>query len=248
MSPRPRRLPPLTAFDLEPGAVLAGKYRVVEKLGRGWEGEVYLVTELGTRIERSAKLFFPHRNPGGRAVRTYARKLHKLRHCPILIHYYTRESILFDGRTVTLLVSEFVEGERLCDFLAAQPGRRLDPFQALHLLHGLAAGIEPIHDLGEYHGDLHDENVLVRRRGLGFELKVLDMYPRGRATRQMQRSDLRDLIRLFYDAMGGRRRYAALPDEMKWICGGLKHSLIDARFPTVGRLRRHLETMEWSPD
>lgn len=242
MSPRPSAL---TAFDLEPGTRLAGKYRVVEKLGRGWEGEAYLVTELGTGIERSVKMFFPQRNPRDRAVRLYARKLHKLRHCPILIQYHTRESIRFADHAVTLLVSEYVEGDRLCDFLRRQRGRRLDPFQALHLLHDLAVGIEPMHDLGEYHGDLHDENVLIRRQGLGFELKVLDMYPRGRTTRETMQQDVRDLIRLFYDAMGGRSRYASLPPEVKWICGGLKHSLIDSRFRTIARLRRHLETLEW---
>ena len=71
-------------FGLRPGDVLAGKYRVCDLLGAGWEGEVYLVRELATGIERSAKVFFPARNPGNRALRFYAKKLHKLRHCPIL--------------------------------------------------------------------------------------------------------------------------------------------------------------------
>lgn len=248
MSPRPVTSRSIRAFDLQPGERLAGKYRIVERLGRGWEGEVYLVTEVGTGIERSVKLFFPQRNPGDRAVRFYAKKLHKLRHCPVLIQYHTHETALFDDQKITLMVSDYVEGERLYDFLKRQRGGRLDPFQALHLLHALAAGIESIHDHGEYHGDLHDENVLVRRQGLGFSLKVLDLYHWGRPSRENMRKDLHDLIRLFYDAMGGRERYAGLPPEVKWICGGLKHSLIDARFRTVARLRRHLETLEWNSE
>ena len=67
--------PRITSFDLHSGSQLGGKYEVVSRLGAGWEGEVYLVREKGTRIERTVKIFFPHRNPGNRALRFYARKL-----------------------------------------------------------------------------------------------------------------------------------------------------------------------------
>ena len=51
---------------------------MVTLLGAGWEGEVYLVRERGTGIERTVKIFFPRRNPRDRTLRFYARKLHKL--------------------------------------------------------------------------------------------------------------------------------------------------------------------------
>ena len=70
---------------------------VVERLGGGWEGEVYRVRENSTGIERSLKLFFPQRNPRNRTVRQYAKKLHKLRHCSILIHYHNQEKIEHRG-------------------------------------------------------------------------------------------------------------------------------------------------------
>ena len=38
-------------FNLKPGRVLARKYEVISILGSGWEGQVYLVCELATRIE-----------------------------------------------------------------------------------------------------------------------------------------------------------------------------------------------------
>ncbi len=80
---------------------------------------------------------------------------------------------------MSFLVSEYVEGELLSAFLKRQPGRRLSAFQGAHLLHALASGIEAIHNVGEYHGDLHTDNVIVLRHGLGFELKLLDMYSWG---------------------------------------------------------------------
>ncbi|MBT3262835.1 MAG: protein kinase [Acidiferrobacteraceae bacterium] len=239
------KAPRISSFKLSGGTLLAGKYEVVLRLGSGWEGEVYLVRECGTRIERTVKIFFPRRNLGNRALRFYARKLHKLRHCPIVIQYHTRDTFVFDGLPVSFLVSEFVEGELLSDFLKRQSGRRLNSFQAVHLLHALAAGIELIHNVGEYHGDLHTDNVIVLRYGLGFELKLLDMFSWGSPNAENIQHDVFDLIRIFYDALGGQRWYRRQPQEVKDICKGLKRSLIAREFRSAGQLCQHLEMMEW---
>jgi tRNA A-37 threonylcarbamoyl transferase component Bud32 len=239
------KAPRISSFKLSAGTLLAGKYEVVSRLGSGWEGEVYLVRECGTRIERTVKIFFPRRNLGNRALRFYARKLHKLRHCPVVIQYHTRDTFVFNGLPVSFLVSEFVEGELLSDFLKRQSGRRLNPFQAVHLLHALAVGIELIHNVGEYHGDLHTDNVIVLRHGLGFELKLLDMFSWGSPNAENIQHDVFDLIRIFYDALGGQRWYRRQPQEVKDICKGLKRSLIAREFRSAGQLCQYLEMMEW---
>ncbi len=239
--------PPLAVkdFDLKPGRVLARKYEVIRMLGTGWEGQVYLVRELATRIERAVKLFFPQRNLRDLAAKFYAQKLHKLRHCPIVIQYYTQETIIYRGLPITLLVSEFVEGELLSDFLARQPGKRLSAFPALHLLHALAKGIECIHQMKEYHGDLHTENIIVQRYGLGFDLKLLDFYHWGPPSTESVRDDVVEMVRIFHDALGGRRNYNHQPPVVKAICRGLKRGLILQNFRTAGQLREYLETIEW---
>ena len=142
-------------------------------------------------------------------------------------------------------MSEYVEGELLSGFITRQPGKRLHPFEGLHLLHPIATGLEQIHRMGEYHGDLHLENVMVRRKGLGFEVKLVDLYHWGRRTREHIEDDVCSAIRLFYDAIGGQKRYAAHGPEIKYICCGLKRSLIAKKFRTAGHLRRHLETIPW---
>lgn len=243
--PRKTTTPFLESFDLRPGRILANKYEVITKLGAGWEGEVYLVRELITGIDRAAKFFFPQRNPNNRAIAFYAKKLHKLRHSPILIQYHTQETIRYKGMPITFLVSEYVEGELLSDFLARHPGKRLTPFQALHLLHALASGIESIHHMREYHGDLHTDNVVIQRFGLGYNLKLLDMFHWGAARKENIHNDVCDLIRIFYDALGGQRHYARHPPEIKAICRGLKRSLILKKFRSAGQLREYLETMQW---
>lgn len=235
----------IDAFDFSPGAVLAGKYEVVSRLGSGWEGEVYLLREMPTGIERAAKFFFPHRNLGGKTAIFYAKKLHKLRHCPILVQYHTQETIRYRGTPITFLVSEYVEGVLLSRYLTRQPGRRLTVFEGLHLLHVLAAGVERIHHLHEYHGDLHDDNVLVRRRGIAFDVKLIDMFHWGASKPENIRDDVCNLIRIFYDAIGGPRWYSRQPPQVKAICCGLKQSLILKKFRTAGQLREYLETIEW---
>lgn len=233
-------------FDLEPGRVIAGKFEVIEKLGAGWEGEVYLVLERTTGVERAAKLFYSRADGRIRAVKFYARKLHKLRHCPILIQYHAGERIRIRGAQVSVLISEYIEGELLAQFVRRQPGRRLTQFEGLHLLHELAAGVEEIHRAGEYHGDLHDDNIIVRRKGLSFNVKLVDMYNWGRPSAENVREDVCDLVKIFYDVIGGKGAYHRHSPEVRFICSGLKRSLITRKFRTAGHMRRHIETMEWS--
>lgn len=234
------------SFNFAPGDRIAERYEIVSLLGSGWEGEVYKLRELDTGIERAGKFFFPERNKGRKTSRFYARKLHKLRHAPILIQYHASDVVRIDDQRVVFLVSEFVEGQILDEFLKHQPSKRLGVFQGLHLLHALAAGMEPIHNAREYHGDLHMGNVIVRRFGISFDLKLLDMYHYGAATTADIQDDVVDLVRLFYDAIGGADRYARQPRVVKDICRGLKRSLILKRFRTAGQLRRRLETLEWA--
>jgi serine/threonine protein kinase len=236
----------IDTFNLAEGRILARKYEVVSKLGSGWEGEVYKIRELNTGVERAAKLFFPHRNLRNKTSKFYAIKLHQLRHCSIVIQYHTEEQIIYRKTPITVLISEYVEGELFSSFLKKQPRKRLNPFQSLHLLHALTKGIEEIHNLREYHGDLHPENIIVRRYGLSFDLKLLDMFHWSTPKKQNIQDDICDLIRIFYDALGGAKRYSQQPLQVKAICCGLKRSLILKKFKTTKQLREHLETMKWT--
>lgn len=235
----------IDAFNLAPGRLLARKFEVISLLGAGWEGEVYLIRERTTGIERTAKLFFPHRNVRDKAAQFYAKKLHKLRHCPIVIQYSTQETISVRGEPVTLLISEYVEGELLSQFITRQPGKRLSAFQAVHLLHALSCGMEKIHAMGEYHGDLHTDNIILQRHGLRFDFKLVDLIHLGGLKKENIRTDVIDLIQIFYESLGGQKHYAKQPPEVKAICCGLKHSLILKKFKTAQQLRRYLETMQW---
>lgn len=235
----------LNSLDLEPGFMLSKRFEIIGKLGGGWEGEVYSIRELSTGIERAAKVFYPQRNPNNRAAKFYAQKLHKLRNCSILIKYLFQDQIRFRGQNLTYLISDYVEGETLDDFLKRQKGQKIHPFQAIHLLHALAKGMEEIHMMKEYHGDLHTGNVMIQRYGLNFHVKLLDLYQWGGASAENIKFDVENLIRIFYDCLGGQKTYKKQPQVVKDICCGLKKSHILKKYKTASQLRVYLENLTW---
>ena len=235
----------IDAFDFPSGRKIAAKYRIIEKLGEGYEGEVYKIEEISTGITRAAKAFYPQRNVKGKAIRLLARKLHKLRDCPILIQYHNQEVITVRKTPISVMISEFIEGEPLTDFLVRQRGQRLSPFQACHLLYALVDGVTDIHGHREYHGDIHTSNIIVRRFGLGFSLKLIDFYHWDTPKQENIKEDIVDMVKVLYDATGGRKHYARQPEAIKAICCGLKRSLILKKFPTAMSLREHLLSMRW---
>jgi tRNA A-37 threonylcarbamoyl transferase component Bud32 len=232
-------------FDFPPGRSVAGKYEIERPLGSGWEGEVYVIKERKTGIRRAAKFYYPHRDPMGKAAISYARKLDALRHCPILMQYHHQEIVQVQRKKVTVVISELVEGVKLSEFLAAQPRKRLSTFEALHVLYALARGIAPIHARGEYHGDIHDDNIMIRRQGISFEVKLLDFFDLGRPTRAKIHKDVLNLVMVFYTLVGGREHYAEQPKVVRDIIRGLKDSLILERFSSAGDIQRHLENLQW---
>ncbi len=232
-------------YDLQPGRSLGSNYEVVEFLGSGFEGEVYKIVERRTGIVRAAKLFYARRGAGKVPVLRYARKMYRLSTCPILMQYHHRDFTQIRGQKVEFLVSDFADGEMLSQYLSRQRGKRLPPLEALHLLYALASGIEQIHLLGHYHGDVHSGNIMVKRIGLGFDVKLLDLFDHGRSTREKIQNDVYHLINLLYEMIGGASGYQKAPQSVKDIIKGRKWSLVSRKFQTAAHLRMALERLEW---
>ncbi|HEQ98919.1 MAG TPA: serine/threonine protein kinase [candidate division Zixibacteria bacterium] len=232
------------SFDLPEGRTLGSNYHVVEFLGGGWEGEVYKVRERHTGIIRAAKIFYPY-HISRKPLLKYARKLYKLRTCPILIQYHHRGEAKISGKRVEFLVSDLAEGELLSTFIKRQRGRKLTQFQAMHLLYALARGIEQIHFLGQYHGDIHTDNIMVKRKGLGFNVRLIDLFDLGRSNRERIQQDVFDLLTVFYEMIGGAEGYKRADDNVRKLIMGRKHSLIRQHFNTAGDIRLALENLEW---
>jgi serine/threonine-protein kinase len=163
--PRPFSRPPSTA-SLEggrfaPGAMLGGRYRIVELLGQGGMGEVYraedlllgqrvalkfLPTALADDVERMERLL------------TEVRLARQVSHPNVCRVYDVGEA---DGHRFFSM--ELVEGDDLATLLR-QVGRFSDE-RALAIARQLCAGLAAAHDKGVVHRDLKPANVLVDREG-----------------------------------------------------------------------------------
>lgn len=235
-------------FNFPAGKHVASKYIIIKKLGGGWEGEVYKAEEISSKIPVALKFFYPKRNKNNKVAKQYAQRLHKLSESPVSINYYTQDTIEFNGANLTCFVYEYADGMILSNFLKRQPGKRIGIMQGLLLLHSLAKGIESVHYHNEYHGDLHSDNIIIKRRGLGFEFKLLDMYNWGDAKSVNKAEDIVNLIRIFHESIGGKDQYVKHPKEVKEICLGLRSSLILKKFRTASLLRQHIENIDWESE
>ena len=234
-----------TFYDLKSGKMLGRHYRVLEFLGNGWEGEVYKVEERRTGIIRAAKLFYRRKATGDSPHIHYAKKLFKLRTCPIIIQYHLHDIVYLNEKKIDFLVSDFVDGELLSSYIARQKNKRIPPFEALHLLYALTQGVEHIHFLKEYHGDIHSDNIILQKKGIGFQVHLIDLLHLGRSTKEKIQHDVYDLINVFYEMIGGALGYQRCDRNIKQIILGRRHSLIREQFNMAGHLRLFLENLDW---
>ncbi|HPF12660.1 MAG TPA: lipopolysaccharide kinase InaA family protein [Planctomycetota bacterium] len=241
MTERPKG-PKLKTFELPRGRSIGKSYKVESKLGGGSEGEVYQICDQTTGISRAAKIYFPHRDPKQRLTAQHARKLNQLRDCQLVLQFlHTQEVRIGQYRTMAM-ISELCEGEPLQRWIERHKDKRVDDYVALTILHRLVAGLEQIHAAGQYHSDVHTENILIEQSGIDFRLKLIDFYEWGKPTRTKMLQDILGASRVLYDMLGGRKFYKDALPESKYVCAGLRSDLILERFPTASSMRHYLET------
>ncbi len=142
-----------------PGAVLAGRYRVVALLGRGGMGEVYRADDIKLGQPVALKFVRGHLSPELRE-RLYSEvRLGRQVSHPSVCRLY--DVVEVEGQTV--LAMEYVDGEDLASLL----GRigRLPADKALDITRDLCAGLVAMHDKGILHRDLKPGNVMIDGRG-----------------------------------------------------------------------------------
>jgi serine/threonine protein kinase len=132
---------------LTPGHTLQGRYRVIHAIGGGGQGTVYLAKDsrLAGRhwaIKEMSLAQVPAQdhNWAINAFKQQARILAGLKHPSI-----AAITDFFSEHGNWYLVMEFVEGQALDAVLAASPGQRLPPPQALNILDQLCAVLEYLH-------------------------------------------------------------------------------------------------------
>jgi len=145
----------------EPGTVLGGRYRIVERLGRGGMGEVYRADDLKLGQPVALKLLSSDvdRDPARLTqLHTEVRMARQVSH-PNVCRVYDIDEI--DGHT--FLSMEYVDGEDLATLL-----RRIGRFpedRALEIARQICAGLTAAHERDVVHRDLKPANVMLDGTG-----------------------------------------------------------------------------------
>ena len=163
LSSRPESLPGSSNEErFLPGTILAGRYRVVNLLGRGGMGEVYRATDL--TLQRSVALkflpeFASHDQKARERFLNEVRAAREITHPNVCRVHDIGE---LDGHLY--LSMEFVDGEDLASLLARIG--RLPTAKANELAAGMCAGLTAAHRQGLLHRDLKPANIMIDGRGL----------------------------------------------------------------------------------
>src|ERR1044071_8998003 len=144
-----------------PGAIVAGRYRIVALLGRGGMGEVYRADDL-TLGQAVALKFLPDAAASDEALlerfRNEVRIARRVSHPNVCRVYDVGE---VDGQT--FFTMEYVDGEDLASLLRRIG--RLPPDKALDIARQLCAGLAAAHSKGVLHRDMKPENIMLDGRG-----------------------------------------------------------------------------------
>ncbi|MGE5815604.1 MAG: serine/threonine-protein kinase, partial [Acidobacteriota bacterium] len=144
-----------------PGSTLAGRYRVIGRIGRGGMGEVYRADDL--RLGQQVALKFLPEDVSNDAVRlsqfhAEVRLARQVSHPNVCRVYDIGED---EGRT--FLSMEYIDGEDLSSLLRRIG--RLPQDKALELSRQLCAGLAAAHERGVIHRDLKPANLMVDGEG-----------------------------------------------------------------------------------
>jgi serine/threonine-protein kinase len=149
------------AVPFAPGAILAGRYRLVALLGRGGMGEVYRADDLTLDQPVALKFLPPHVAAGDSRLTQFHNELRTARqvsHKNVCRLYDLGEA---DGRR--FLTMEYVDGEDVSQLLRRIG--RVPQDKAIEIARQLCAGVAAAHDRGVLHRDLKPANVMLDGQG-----------------------------------------------------------------------------------
>jgi tRNA A-37 threonylcarbamoyl transferase component Bud32 len=145
-----------------------GKYKVLEKLGSGGMGQVFLCEHKLMRRRVAVKVLPTAKADDPSSLERFyreARAVAAVDH-PNIVRAYDIDQ----DENLHFLVMEYVDGTNLQDLV--KKFGPLDITRACHYIYGAAIGLQHAHEIGLVHRDIKPGNILVDRAGV---VKILDM-------------------------------------------------------------------------
>jgi serine/threonine-protein kinase len=143
------------------GTVFAGRYEVIEELGRGGMGRVYKVYDQKIGEVIALKVINPEISINEKAIDRFRNELRFAR--KIGHRYVGRMFDLGEDGGKFYITMEYVEGENLKSFI--RRSGQLSPKKAVSLARQVCEGLSEAHRLGIIHRDLKPQNIMIDREG-----------------------------------------------------------------------------------
>jgi len=153
--------------ELASGAVFAGRYEVIEELGRGGMGRVYKVLDKEVREKLALKLLNPEVAGDERTIERFRNELKLARQ--ISHRHVCRMHDLGREEGSYYITMEYVAGEDLKGLIHRIGA--LPVGKAASIARQVADGLVEAHRLGIIHRDLKPQNIMIDRDG---QAKVMD--------------------------------------------------------------------------
>jgi serine/threonine protein kinase len=158
----------------DPGTILDGKYEIVQRLGSGGMGEVYLVRHVHLQELRVIKILRQDLQADPAAQKRFMREARlatQIKHPNVAILY---DFAALPEEGSFYMVWEHIKGEDIGEWI-----RRNGPFPApLAIRLGIQAlrGLEAIHATGVIHRDLSPDNLMITEDKQGQKrIKIIDL-------------------------------------------------------------------------
>ena len=178
----------IKSFGLKPGTKING-YVVCRRLGRGFEGEVYLVREVDPQGLRVLKLYDHDRYPF-RQLYPYGRKLESLANVSGIVGYF--HCGYWEPRNCHYLILDYVVGRSL----ERIRGRCRMPFiHALRIVRELCFIVRDCHETGVRVGDISSDNIILT---VDDRPVIVDLDWRSRLTRCSATEDIIAVVHVLH--------------------------------------------------
>jgi TolB-like protein/predicted Ser/Thr protein kinase len=151
----------IPTLDLTAGSTFAGRYQIIEHLGRGGMGWVYRALDTELNEEVAIKLIRPDISADQKTLARFHNELklaRKIAHRNVGKMYELMED---NGRH--FITMEYVPGEDLGSFI--KRSRSLAPGTAILMAEDICQGLAEAHRVGVIHRDLKPANVIIDREG-----------------------------------------------------------------------------------
>ncbi len=169
-APSPKSGEP-TAAELEAGVVVAGKYRLEERIGAGNFGAVYRAHHLDLDHDVALKVLLPSVTATEESAKRFQLEgvaACRIRHPNAVL--VTDSGVTETG--VAYLVMELLRGASLGEEMRA--GQKLPPRRCLEIMGPVCDVLAEAHGAGLVHRDIKPENIFLHQTPRGEEIKVLD--------------------------------------------------------------------------